>query len=83
MRSFLTLLFLALILFIPACANSPVPVTNCDIPQSYLADTLSDYPEIKTNGDLLTAYNASLFDLNSCNLDKKSIREYVNGEDKK
>jgi hypothetical protein len=66
----------ALLVALPGCSSTIKYVRELP-PADLLADCTETVSEIKTNGQLASAYLAAKGDLAKCNIDKRSLREWA------
>jgi hypothetical protein len=70
-------LLAGLLMALPGC-SSPIKYVRELPPAELLADCTETLTEIRTNGQLASAYLSAKNDLAKCNLDKRSLREWAN-----
>lgn len=70
------LLIALLLLILTGCATRTEYVRELP-PVELLADCTETVSDIKTNGQLASAYLAAKDDLAKCNIDKRSLREWA------
>lgn len=73
------MLLVALLMALPGCASRVQFVRELP-PAELLEDCVATTSEIKTNGQLASAYLAAKNDLAKCNIDKRSLREWANNK---
>jgi len=72
-------LLAALLVALPGCSSTIKYVRELP-PAELLGDCKVTATEVKTNGQLASAYQVARSDLAVCNIDKRSLREWAKQE---